>query len=311
MAAWCWECCCWSNLQFSRSTDSRHPRQADPGQPEPQRRTIGAIGGTAFAILYSVLGVPLALLADRIGKTRVIAGSLVVWSGFTALCGTAAGFWAALPLPPRRRGGGSGRRRPLLRADRRLFSDRAPRPRAGDLFDGHSHRPGFGAWLLGAYIAAAVNWQAAFFTVGIAGILVAPVFLAVVRDKPKPPPVAGSALATVGAADPCAQARLLAAVDQRRVQFDGGLWPCAVGAKDHCVPVRLDRSQPARDGRPIHGRAAAGRGSTGIFLGGVVSDRLGQIDRAWYARVPAIAWIIAAPMFILGFMTPNPVTSPG
>ena len=54
---------------------------------------FGVIGGTAFAILYSVLGVPLALLADRVGKTSVIAGSLVVWSGFTALCGTAAGFW--------------------------------------------------------------------------------------------------------------------------------------------------------------------------------------------------------------------------
>ncbi|MGN6819888.1 MAG: MFS transporter, partial [Sphingomonas sp.] len=55
---------------------------------------FGIIGGTAFAILYSVLGVPLALLADRVGKTRVIAGSLVVWSGFTALCGMATGFWS-------------------------------------------------------------------------------------------------------------------------------------------------------------------------------------------------------------------------
>ena len=45
-------------------------------------------------ILYSVLGVPLALLADKVGKTQVIAGSLVVWSGFTALCGTATGFWS-------------------------------------------------------------------------------------------------------------------------------------------------------------------------------------------------------------------------
>src|SRR4051812_33745636 len=55
---------------------------------------FGAIGGTAFAILYSVLGLPLALPADRIGKTQVIAGSLVVWSGFTAMCGTATGFWS-------------------------------------------------------------------------------------------------------------------------------------------------------------------------------------------------------------------------
>jgi MFS family permease len=53
---------------------------------------FGAIGGIAFALLYSVLAIPLAMLADRTSRARVIAGSLAVWSGFTALCGTATGF---------------------------------------------------------------------------------------------------------------------------------------------------------------------------------------------------------------------------
>ena len=43
-------------------------------------------------MLYSVLGVPLAMLADRTSRSRVIAGALAVWSGFTALCGTATSF---------------------------------------------------------------------------------------------------------------------------------------------------------------------------------------------------------------------------
>src|SRR6476660_4744357 len=50
---------------------------------------FGAIAGIAFALLYSLLGVPLALLADRTSRSRVIAGALAVWSAFTALCGTA------------------------------------------------------------------------------------------------------------------------------------------------------------------------------------------------------------------------------
>ena len=54
---------------------------------------VGALGGTAFALLYSVLGIPLALLADRTSRSAVVAGSLAVWSAFTALCGTATGFW--------------------------------------------------------------------------------------------------------------------------------------------------------------------------------------------------------------------------
>jgi MFS family permease len=54
---------------------------------------FGAIGGLAFALLYSVLGVPLAYLADRTSRSGVIAGALAVWSGFTALCGIATGYW--------------------------------------------------------------------------------------------------------------------------------------------------------------------------------------------------------------------------
>ena len=36
---------------------------------------FGAIGGIAFAILYSVLGIPLGMLADRTSRSRVIAGA--------------------------------------------------------------------------------------------------------------------------------------------------------------------------------------------------------------------------------------------
>ena len=53
---------------------------------------FGAVGGLAFALLYSLLGVPLSYLADRTSRSGVIAGALAFWSLFTALCGTATGF---------------------------------------------------------------------------------------------------------------------------------------------------------------------------------------------------------------------------
>ena len=56
-------------------------------------RQLGLLGGIAFALLYSTLGVPLAWLADRTSRSWVVTGSLVLWSGFTALCGLATGFW--------------------------------------------------------------------------------------------------------------------------------------------------------------------------------------------------------------------------
>src|SRR3546814_11579318 len=66
------------------------PIKADLGLSDAQ---FGAIGGLAFAILYSVLGVPLALLADQTSRSWVIAGALTVWSGFTALCWFANSIW--------------------------------------------------------------------------------------------------------------------------------------------------------------------------------------------------------------------------
>ena len=89
---------------------------------------FGAIGGLAFAILYSVLGVPLAMLADRTSRSRVIAGALVVWSGFTALCGTATAFWQLFCSAWASGVGEAGGVAPVLCADRRLFPARASAP---------------------------------------------------------------------------------------------------------------------------------------------------------------------------------------
>jgi MFS family permease len=48
-------------------------------------------------------------------------------------------------------------------------------------------------------------------------------------------------------------------------------------------------------------------GCTGVFAGGWLADRLGARDRAWYAKLPAIAWLITAPTFAAGLLTHNAV----
>jgi MFS family permease len=42
-----------------------------------------------------------------------------------------------------------------------------------------------------------------------------------------------------------------------------------------------------------------------VFAGGWLADRLGHLDRGWYARLAAIAWAITAPTFVLGFFAPS------
>jgi MFS family permease len=54
---------------------------------------ISLLHGLAFAIFYTVLGVPLGWLADRATRTKIIAAGIFVWSLMTALCGLSRNFW--------------------------------------------------------------------------------------------------------------------------------------------------------------------------------------------------------------------------
>lgn len=57
---------------------------------------MGMLGGLAFAIFYAGLGLPVAWLADRSNRVRIIAIALAVWSAFTAAGGLAQNFWHLL-----------------------------------------------------------------------------------------------------------------------------------------------------------------------------------------------------------------------
>ncbi len=53
---------------------------------------LALLGGTAFALFYATLGIPIAILADRTNRVRLIAAACIVWSVFTALSGMASNF---------------------------------------------------------------------------------------------------------------------------------------------------------------------------------------------------------------------------
>ena len=53
---------------------------------------LGVLTGPAFALVYSIVGIPLAVVADRTSRSGVITAALAAWSAFTALCGLATSF---------------------------------------------------------------------------------------------------------------------------------------------------------------------------------------------------------------------------
>src|SRR3546814_9172799 len=53
---------------------------------------LGLLSGLSFALFYTVLGLPIARLAERYSRSLIISVSLVVWSGMTALCGITSSY---------------------------------------------------------------------------------------------------------------------------------------------------------------------------------------------------------------------------
>ena len=271
------------------------PIKADLGLTDTQ---FGAIGGLAFALLYSVLGVPLSYLADRTSRSAVIAGALAVWSGFTALCGTAASFWQLFLY---RLGVGVGEAGGVA-PSYALIADYFPperRARALGIFSlGVPIGLGAGT-LLGAYIAALIDWRAAFLIMGLAGIAFAPLLLWVARNVPRqesgPATTSLAQVFAVVARKPSFWLMAFAASCSSLVGYGLALW----------VPSILMRSfgMEIIGAGQFMGSLLLVGGTIGVLAGGFLADRLGHSDRRWYARLPAIAWLVTAPFFFGGLLS--------
>lgn len=272
------------------------PIQKDLGLDDAQ---MGMLGGLAFAMLYSTLGVPLAWLADRTSRSWVITGSMVVWSLFTALCGAATGFWhiflARLGVGVGEAGG--------VAPSYAVIGDHFPSERRAFALSVYSLGIPLGSAagvLAGGYVAARVDWRVAFVAVGLAGLLIAPLFKFVVRDQPRPAP--GMA--------PSVRFGEVAALLARKRAF----WLLSFGAASSSMlgyglafwlPSLLQRSfgLDLVQTSWFIGAVLLIGGTVGVLAGGLLADRLGRADRAWYGRVPAMAYVVAVPLFAGGIWT--------
>ncbi|HXH00011.1 MAG TPA: MFS transporter [Sphingomicrobium sp.] len=263
---------------------------------------FGAIAGIAFAVLYSVLAIPLAMLADRTSRSKVIAGSLAVWSGFTALCGTATSFGQLFFF---RLGVGVGEAGGVA-PSYALIADYFPperRARALAIFSLGVPLGLAGGTLIGAYLAAWIDWRAAFLVMGVAGILLAPVMYFVVRDPPRSEPLGAERpplrqTFSILARKPSFWLMAFAAACSSLAGYGLALWTPSVLERSYGFGL-IERGQFLAAIFLIGGTA-------GVFGGGWLADRLGQSDRRWYARIPMIAWLITTPTLVAGLLMPNP-----
>jgi MFS family permease len=128
------------------------------------------ITGVPLALFYVAVGIPIAWLSDRSNRRNIVAASLVIWSGFTVLCGLAATSWQFV-LGRIGVGVGEAGATPASTA---IVSDCFPaerRPMALSIFAlGAPLGAYIGADLAGA-IAQAHGWRQAFYALGVPGVL--------------------------------------------------------------------------------------------------------------------------------------------
>jgi MFS family permease len=274
------------------------PIQADLNLTDTE---FGAIGGLAFALLYSVLGIPLAFIADKTSRSGVVAASLAVWSAFTALCGTAHGFWQLFLY---RLGVGVGEAGGVA-PSYALIADYFPperRARALAIFSlGVPLGLGCGSFI-GAYLASWFGWRWAFLVMGLAGLALAPILRIVVRDvRTKPSAEAKVPLSSVFpmvARKPAFWLLAFASSASSLCGYGLALWVPSVMMRSFGMDL-------ISAGNFLASLLIIG-GCSGVLAGGWLADRLGRMDRGWYAKLPAIAWLITAPTFAAGLLAPNP-----
>ena len=265
---------------------------------------FGLMGGLAFALLYTTLAIPIAWLADRFSRVWIMTAALTLWSGFTALCGmvvTFPHFFLA------RMGVGIGEAGGVAPAYS-LISDYFPKHQRARALAAYAFGIPLGTaagTLVGGLLAVHYGWRTAFIVVGLLGVILAPIFRLVVRDPPR-----GGADREPGAAPlvppPAAPLREVASLLAAKPSF----WLLALGAASSSVcgygvaawlPSFFMRSLGltlSETAWYYSGIALLG-GVIGIWMGGVMADRLGAKSKAGYPLTPAVAFLVSVPCFLL------------
>jgi MFS family permease len=269
---------------------------------------LGVLSGLAFAVLYSTLGIPIARIADRKSRVNIIVLSMIVWSSFTALTGLARGFWHLLFARVGVGIGEAGCSPPAYS----LISDYfEPKKRATALSIYSMGVYGGGAlgFLVGGYISQLYGWRAAFYVVGLPGILLSVIVKATLREPPRgfsegkhivieePPPFMQVVT------------RLWSKRSFRHLSFAAGLHAFVSYGVGTFYASYLGRTHgmDAKDIGAWLSLVTFVGGFAGTYGGGKVSDRYfaKKPDPRYYLWVPAITLVLNVPFGLIVFGVDN------
>ena len=288
----------------------------------------GLLYGPPFAIFYAVMGLPIALWADRANLVQIITICIIVWSVMTALCGVAAGFISLLMFRIGVAIGEAGCTPPANSLIGDYFIARKRATALGiysmgvtlggvlaNVFGGpiaQMQGADFGAWISGIGLgwmfggldwANIEGWRIAFVVVGLPGVLVALLVLWTIKEPPRgysdppdavprPRPHWGEAFQELRHKPSfwwmAMGASLVAFVGYGLISFQAPFLQ-----REHGLDVR---DAALQFGAPLSLLAAAG-----TFLGGYLTERLTRRIPTAMAWVPAIGLLLSVPAYVGAF----------
>ena len=260
--------------------------------------------GVAFGLVYAIVALPIARLADRKRRVDVIAGAVAVWSLFTAACGTASNYGQLIAARMGVAAGEAGGIAPSYA----LISDHYPpakRSRALALFSlgipiGSALGIFFGGWL-----ATTLSWRSAFVILGLIGLPLALMIKLLVPEAER-----GRFDREANSSAP--SLRQVVAMLARLP----GFWLLSVGAALGSIPgyglifwlpsfFHRSFALPLEQVSWFYGSIMLVGGVAGTLLGGWIGERSGEGRPARLALIPAIAFLAAIPTYVAGLFAPS------
>jgi MFS family permease len=245
------------------------------------------------------MGIPLGMIADRVDRRKLVAASLAIWSVMTALCGGARNF-AQLMLARIGVGTGEAGGTP---ASQSMIADLFPFSRrvlATSIFTLGAAGGSYLGGTFGGAVAEAHGWRAAFYALGLPGIVLALLVRFTLKeperesspDKSDEAPPLAETLRYIWRQRSLVHVLLAATV----VTYWGwGLlwWAPAFLARSHHLSIG--------EAGGIVGSISGVGGAFGVIIGGLSIHFLSRLDARWQVWVVGFATLIGTAASVMAF----------
>jgi MFS family permease len=267
--------------------------------------TLGFLVGTAFALFYVTLGIPIARVADRVNRRNLVALALAIWSGMTAISGFAQNI---VQLTLARIGVGIGEAGCSPPAHS-MIADYYPPEQRSTAMGFYTLGISAGimlAYLAGGWVVENLGWREALFIVGVPGLV-----LAIVVRFTLVEPERGASEGRVASGSQPALREVLRFLVQRRsfihMGIGAGLSSFVGYSVINFLPTFMARSHGmgfAELGLWL-GLIVGIAGGLGFFCGGYFADRISRQGERRAFGFLALAMIIAAAFYVTVFLAPS------